>query len=91
MYLEHFDKLWGYITVDVPGNRYHKRRWTWWATTGKTINLKRVNHSYYNLESTKAKNGYVDISEQELLAKWPNFKEELDSKVLYDILTTAND
>lgn len=90
MYLEHFDKLWGYVTLEVPGDRRlyrYKRKWAWWATTGKTINLKQLDHNFRNVEASKAKNGYVDITEEELLNKWPNFKEDLDSRLLYEILS----
>lgn len=92
LYLKHFDKLWGVVeqpvSVSNPSrSRSSKNKWVWWAHTGKSINIKRT-YYYHSLETAKRNNGYKTITEEELLEKWPDIKQALTNRLLYEFLTS---
>lgn len=91
MHLEHFDKMWGYLSVDTLKTWNNKQHWVWWANTGKTISLKQETffQKIRKTESIKQKNNYQFITQEQLLEKWPNIVEQLDNRLLYEILSNG--
>jgi hypothetical protein len=90
------NKLWGWLLIpDSPDlnsdNRltYYRHVWCWWAEAGKNISVKRhlFNRTYIRrLESKKLRNGYVPITRDELILKWPDFDSVLDNKMIFELL-----
>lgn len=91
MHLEYFDKLWGYVSVDSRNTWNNKTHWVWWANTGKTISLRPslFFQKIRQTESIKQTHGYQFITEEQLLEKWPNIQEQLDNRLLYEMLSNG--
>ena len=82
------NKVWGWYTdlVDVDGV---KRRYAFafWAVIGKTISIKRHplwgRSNLRDLEKQKITNKYFEITEAELLERWPSFWDDLEQRLLF--------
>jgi hypothetical protein len=96
------DKVWGWILPPqyddtksptyYGGARYQpKTAYAFWAVVGKIITVKT--HQYYNkgsmhgLEKRKIANKYVEIPVEDLLARWPQFWEQLEQAVIFHKLS----
>lgn len=96
-YLEANDKLWGWFVLDNGQElgyngriTYYSYAWCWWCERGKTITVKRHNYNIgymKSLETRKSKNGYAVITEAELLQLWPDFREQLDNTMIFELLS----
>lgn len=88
MYNEAHNKVWGVVLLE--GTTWHKTFWCWWAEVDKNLSIKR--HAYNSgtinrLESKKRDSKYVLINEEELLNIWPDFKQRLVQKMLFEVLS----
>lgn len=87
------DKLWGWHRLSPPGqNHYHFHQWCWcwWGHVGKTITIKRHPYSIYamsRLQDRKQSNGYAKITEEDLMARWPGFRDQLENAMLFEMLS----
>lgn len=96
-YLPAKNKVWGIIlfNMDVDERcftaiRYYNYYWTWWAVIGKKISISR--HPYntrvkYLLEQKKLDYGYNLIEEAQLLEMWPEIKNEIHNKIIFEVLS----
>jgi hypothetical protein len=92
-------KLWGWFvthpaTVGGLQRRWSTRTWCWWAHVGKTITVRdqgRSGHSHIsNLESRKKRNGYTQITTAQLMEMWPSFLEDMDQRMLFELLANGD-
>ena len=76
------DKIW--LAMQV-GSKYYAA----WGARGKTVNFKEhpYSSSLYDVERSKRKK-YDTISVQKLLEIWPNFYEDVESRLVF--CTLAN-
>lgn len=100
LYLPVYQKLWGVVYTytqshkTIPGvtNILHRKIYCWWAVVGKNICIKQ-HGSLNNLKlfehKKKEQNHYQHITEQELLDMWPDFYEQLERRIIFEVL--AND
>ena len=95
------DKVWGWILppqYDKPLVNPYSSAWrephtayAFWAVVGKIITVKT--HQYYNkgsmhgLEKRKIANKYVEIPVDDLLARWPQFWEQLEQAIIFHKLS----
>lgn len=95
-YLEEHGKLWGWLVTTSPSNlrwghgTFHKHCFCWWAHVGKTITVRRQQYNtgiISHLERKKAKNGYQQISTDDLLRLWPDFMEKLEDRMIFEMLS----
>lgn len=90
------DKLWGWFVMSSDDTRQrartyygHRWCWCWWAHTGKTISVQRhlySTHQMSQLAARKQRNGYVELTADDLESRWPDFKEQLDQRMLFELL-----
>lgn len=97
LYLPVKNKVWGIILL--PSDRanrnfsdrsYYMYYWTWWAVVGKKLSLSRHPYNTYGidvLEEKKLSYGYKVIDENQLLDMWPDIKNEIHKKMIFEVLS----
>ena len=91
------DKVWGYFLrpTDVSASqfRYANKDNGWnccvfWGRRGKTMHFKSdvTGYELRNLVDAKLKKKYKKITEVRLLEIWPNFIQEAEAKLMWDVL-----
>lgn len=92
-YYEPEHKLWGwFINPKELSSNEQLNRWgmkncyCFWAVCGKTISLNKhlsLTHNMDRLQDKKLANKYQRISEDELIAMWPSFHEDLQNRFIF--------
>lgn len=89
------DKIWGYFyrpTSTPVGSwgdiNYGRNVCIFWAGRGKAISLKAytVDSSLHATMRSKLNKGYDSITVQRLKEIWPTFMQELEPKLMCDVL-----
>lgn len=100
-HLPELNKLWGWLVIEQLDNRsqrwgrfrFHTHAYAWWAEVGKTISVNRMpyNSGYLgHLERKKTQNGYKLLTEENLDEMWPEFREALAQRMLFEVLVHEN-
>jgi hypothetical protein len=88
------DKVWGYFQRNVSQNIYTfpKNYCIFWGGVGKALQLKSVTERHYSSAELPSKarskidKGYKTITHSELLELWPNFDNDIEEKILREVL-----
>ncbi len=91
------DKVWGYFYRPTPAydnatdyaKRYTERNVVrFWGRRGKSMQFKPdvTGDKLVKVKRDKLNDGYEQINEQKLFAIWPNFIEEAEAKLMWDVL-----
>lgn len=95
LYLPERDMLSGVVVLKTcaankPGRKsWHRHFWVWWASTGKTITVKKHVYNAYSIQrlvNQKLSNKYQEIDEAYLLELWPNYYNDLDCSMLFEVM-----
>lgn len=97
LYLPVKNKVWGIILSPSDIAKSYRRTssvsinyWTWWAIVGKKLSLSRHPYNTYSLdvlEGKKLSYGYKLIEETQLLEMWPDIKNEIHTKIIFEVLS----
>ena len=93
-YYEPDRKIWGWFTKSDPldDSETVKRQWglkncyCFWAVCGKTISMNKhliFPRNMERLQEKKLSNKYQKITEQDLLAMWPSFYDDLHNRFIF--------
>lgn len=88
------DKIWGYFFRPTPDRSSHawknndRNVVIFWAARGKSMRFKAdmFNYDLEQLQRSKLKKGYVNITEARFLEIWPTFESEKDAKLMWEVL-----
>lgn len=96
---ENHDKIWGYFlrptVVDINSASWQRPRkesgWNccvFYGRRGKTMQFKANVTGWVldDLKNSKLKKGYKQITESKLFEIWPNFIEEAEAKLMWEVL-----
>lgn len=94
---DNHDKIWGYFLRPTPesvNKHYISKQYGWnccvfWGRRGKSLQFKADTTGYQlqKLTSAKCNKDYVSITEHKLYKIWPSFTEEMESKLMMDVLS----
>lgn len=92
-YCEANNKVWGwFVDTNSPlsKNRYGSNEiYCFWSVVGKTISLNKERRSSWDIEAVQKKkvdNKYVQITEDQLVEMWPDFRESLANRMIFATL-----
>jgi len=91
---DNHDKIWGYLYRPTPNaHKWATKRDGWncakfWAARGKAMQFKAdvTGYELDKLVNAKRKKGYVPITEDRLYQIWPTFKEDMEGKLIMELL-----
>jgi hypothetical protein len=91
---DNHDKIWGYVYRPTPNaSRWTNKQSGWncakfWAARGKAVQMQADTTGYEldKIVGTKRKKGYMAITEEKLFQVWPTFKEDMEGKLITEVL-----
>jgi hypothetical protein len=97
-YYEPGNKIWGWMTptADSKIKNYEQVAYAFWAVVGKTVSLNK--HTGWKpaiqmtqLEKKKADNKYVQLTEEQITAMWPDLHDAIEQRMLFMTLSDGFD
>jgi hypothetical protein len=89
---DNHDKIWGYLYRPTP-NKFMTKSQGWncakfWAARGKALQMQpgATGYELDKLVKSKRKKGYVPITEERLRQIWPTFIEDVEGKLITEVL-----
>lgn len=92
------DKIWGFFFRPSPENTYMNRYYphhgenvvVFWGRRGKAMQFKGDVYGWalekLRDSKTDPRKGYKEIDEAKLMVIWPNFIQEAEAKLMWDVL-----
>lgn len=89
-YCSHFNKVWGWFE-HCDNNKKRTMYCFWVMNLKKTIKFREYSrytgaNQLAKIKDKKIKNQYVEISVDDLVAKWPNFFGDLENSFIFEKL-----
>lgn len=97
-YYEPGNKIWGWMvpTADSKIKNFEQVAYAFWAVVGKTVSLNK--HIGWKpaiqmtqLEKKKADNKYVQLTEEQIAAMWPDLHDAIEQRMLFMTLSDGFD
>jgi hypothetical protein len=88
------DKIWGWFFYyqNESDKKVQSKCYSFWSRTGKTPSFKTHDYDKWimkRLVSSKKGKGYNQLSNEELLAVWPTFYDDMENRFVLHILKNS--